>query len=391
MTKVIASDVASANSNNMSALNAVMDSSQATVSVLNAFVYESTDKLKGGGYNSVRKKLSLYVEAFKTLHVICENYMSIAKNANNSMLNYMEGYASLDDSKLDEYKVRLKQIEGYLRYLREQSSKVDSGNDYASLISYWDGIYKELYHYKELLEKLKSTDTSLYGAFEKAITDIENISRCAIGIDDGTFTQSGMEAFRKNGRSLYNYNPKLGIFRPNIDTTHFSSRAKKLLEELERNWPSEGFDAQRYIAIQTALELLDKGITYSQSNRHGKKNGWPTQMDCSSFVTYCLMAAGQKIAGTDKDAGAYTGTYLGSKYYNNINRSELTPGDIALANSSTSGGNSNHIGLYLGTDDKGREVWIEVGGGVNGVGVHYGNRGWSVFKRYNDYDDKDDK
>ena len=75
MTKVIASDVASANSNNMSALNAVMDSSQATVSVLNAFVYESTDQLKGGGYNSVRKKLSLYVEAFKTLHVICNVFI----------------------------------------------------------------------------------------------------------------------------------------------------------------------------------------------------------------------------------------------------------------------------------------------------------------------------
>ena len=380
MTKVIASDVASANSNNMSALNAVMDSSQATVSVLNAFVYESTDKLKGGGYNSVRKKLSLYVEAFKTLHVICENYMSIAKNANNSMLNYMEGYASLDDSKLDEYKVRLKQIEGYLRYLREQSSKVDSGNDYASLISYWDGIYKELYHYKELLEKLKSTDTSLYGAFEKAITDIENISRCAIGIDDGTFTQSGMEAFRKNGRSLYNYNPKLGIFRPNIDTTHFSSRAKKLLEELERNWPSEGFDAQRYIAIQTALSLMDKGITYSQPNRHGMKNGWPTQMDCSSFVTYCLVAAGYDI-----HKGAYTGTYISSKKFKSISSKNLIPGDVALANTSTTGGSSNHIGMYIGKDDEGRQVWIEVSGG--GVIVTHRNKNWGVYYRYTDYDE----
>ena len=387
MAKVLSADVAAANSDNMANLTAIINSSKSVVSVLDAFISESKEHLKGGGYDAVRVKLSLYVNVYKTLGQICENYESIAKNANNSMLNYMEGYSLLDDSKLDEYRLRLKQIAGYLRYLKAESAKVDNKTDYTALINYWVDIYMELYHYKELLEGLAGTDASLFAGFESVTSDIENISRAIIGIHESTFTPTEMEKFKKKEASLYNFDPKLSIFGYNIDTTNMSKNARAVLEMLMENWP-EGMEEQRYLAIQAALELLDRGITYSQPNRHGKKNGWPTQMDCSSFVTYCLMKAGQKIAGTDRDAGAYTGTYIGSKYYTNINRSQLMPGDIALANSSTSGGNSNHIGLYLGKDPKGREVWIEVGGGVNGVGVHYGNRGWTVFKRYNDYEDQ---
>jgi len=112
----------------------------------------------------------------------------------------------------------------------------------------------------------------------------------------------------------------------------------------------------------------------------------PVSMDCSSFVTYCLIAAGQKIAGTDKDPGAYTGTYIGSRYYTSINRSDLRPGDVALSNTSTSGGNSNHIGMYIGKDSQGRDTWIEMSG--RGIFVSYGKKGWTVFKRYNAYEDR---
>jgi len=35
------------------------------------------------------------------------------------MLYFMEEYSSLDDSKLDEYTTRLKQIDRYLKYLKE--------------------------------------------------------------------------------------------------------------------------------------------------------------------------------------------------------------------------------------------------------------------------------
>ena len=163
-----------------------------------------------------------------------------------------------------------------------------------------------------------------------------------------------------------------------------SDRAKELLEELERHWPEE-MDAQRYIAIQTALTLLDKGITYSQPQRHAmnKETGYPKSMDCSSFVTYCLIAAGQKIKGTDKDAAAYTGTYLGSNLYTWIKPKDLIPGDVALYSTSYSGG--NHIGMYIGQGDDGKQIWIEVTGG--GVVVFHKNKHWAAYLRYNQYDE----
>ena len=190
-----------------------------------------------------------------------------------------------------------------------------------------------------------------------------------------------MEAFRKGTACLYKYDPDLAIFKPIIDTSQMCDKAKTILEELERNWPDD-LDPQRYIAIQTALTLLDKGIQYSQDYRHfiSKKTGLPTYMDCSSYVTYCLVAA-----GIDIDAGAYTGTYVNSDKFVSINRSDLVPGDVGLLNTSTSGGNTNHIGLYLGKDDKGVGVWIEMAGG--GVFVSHKDKGWGVYYRYTDYDD----
>ena len=181
--KVYSSDLAKANTDNMGALTAVIDSSQAVVSVLNSFIDESSSILKGGGYDAIRVKLSLYANVYKALNQICINYESIAKNANNSMLNYMEGYSVLDDSKIEEYRVRLKQIAGYIKYLQDESAKVENTVDYTSLINYWIGIYKELYHYKELLEGLAGKDNSLYGGFDGVTSDIENISAIKIEKD----------------------------------------------------------------------------------------------------------------------------------------------------------------------------------------------------------------
>ncbi len=381
MTKVIGSEVTNANSSNIDNLETVMDSSASVISSLNGFIYESPKYLKGGGYDAVRTKLSLYVKVFNALNQVTTNYRSLAKNANNSMLNYMEGYGSLDDKKLDEYKYRLKQIEGYLRYLREKASSVDNNTDYTSSINYWTDIYKQLNHYKELLENLGSTDARLFNAFSLVTTDIENVSRCIMGINDNTFTQEGMEAFRKNKAALYTFDPKINIFGYKIDTSKMSSNAKKLLEQIMENWP-DGMETQRLIAIETALSLLDKGIQYSQPWRHAinKQTGLPSYMDCSSFVTYCLRAA-----GIDVPAGAYTGTYLSSKNFTSVNSKNLKPGDVALYNTSTAGGSSNHIGMYLGTDSQGRQVWIHCSGG--GVQIAYGPRGFKYGKRYTNYDD----
>ncbi len=384
MAIVIASDLGAANSNNMSNIESVISMASSLSNQISTFNSESKSTLMGGGYDAVRTKLELYKNAAEAMKTIGTNLMSNIKNANNSMLNYMEGYAELDDSKIGEITTRLNQISGYISYLKNASSTGTSTGtsttDYSSLISYWEGIYTELSHYKELLEGLAGTDGGLYGGLGGVIEDVANIFRSSSGINVKTFTQEG---FKGMAGKMYNFDPKLNVFGYTIDTSNMSERAKQWLATLEENWP-DGLEDQRMKAIQTGLTLLDKGITYSQPQRHAinKKTGMPVSMDCSSFVTYCLRSAGQAIKGTDKDAGAYTGTYLTSKYYDDISKNDLKPGDVALFGTSTQGGNSNHIGMYVGKDKEGNNIWIECSGGGIKIGK---NNGFKYCKRYNNY------
>lgn len=374
---VNASDVSDANATNISNLEIIMNASKNVSSLLSAFDSGSRTILVGGGYDAVRIKLDLYTRLYTTLSTLCSNVENAIKNANNSMLNYMEGYAQLDDSRLEEFKTRLQQIAGYLKYARE---KVSENSELSSVISYWEGIYRDLDHYKELLENLASTDNGLFGGLSSIVNDIANMARAVEGININTFTTDGMNAIRNGTESMYYFDTNLRIFGYDIDTSNMSDDAKALLEMLEENWPDD-LEPQRYQAMQTALSLLNKGVTYSMPRRHAKDaNGNPTSMDCSSFVTYCLTSAGY-----DVPAGAYTGTYLSSSSnFKAIPRDQLRPGDVGLINSTTAGGGSNHIGMYLGTDNNGNEVWIE----CSGKGIFYGAKPgkWQVFRRYTAYE-----
>ena len=378
MAKVISSDLGAANSDNMSNIESVISMAGQVSSHISTFNQESVSKLTGGGFDAVRIKLGLYQNISDVMKTIGTNLMSSIKNANNSMLNYMEGYSELDDSRIGEITNRLNQISGYISYLKSASSK--DGTDYSSLISYWEGVYTEVSHYKQLLEGLAGTDGGLYASLGNVIEDVANMFRSSNGINVNTFTKDG---FKGMAGKMYNFDPKLNVFGYTIDTTNMSPKAQQWLATLEQNWP-DGMEEQRLKAIQTALTLLDKGITYSQQNRHGgqRNGGFPTQMDCSSFVTYCLMSAGQAIKGTDKDSSAFTGTYLGSKLYDNINYNDLKPGDVALYNTNGAGGSVNHIGLYVGKDSQGNNIWIECSGGGIKIGK---NNGFKVCKRYNQY------
>ena len=375
MAKVLASDLGAANSDNMSNIESVIAMASKLSSQISTFNQDSKSKLVGGGYDAVRTKLSLYQNVSDVMKTIGTNLISNIKNANNSMLNYMEGYSELDDSKIGEITARLNQISGYINYLRSASSK--DGVDYSSLISYWEGIYAELSHYKQLLEGLAGTDAGLYGSLGAVIEDVANMFRAGEGINVNTFTKDG---FKGMAGKMYNFDPNLNVFGYTIDTSNMSPEAQKWLEELQANWP-DGMEEQRLIAIQTALSLLDKGIVYSQDGRHAidKNTGLPISMDCSSFVTYCLRAAGQ-----DVPAGAYTGTYLSSKstQFEDINYNDLKPGDVALYNTNSAGGYVNHIGIYVGKDSQGNNIWMECSG--NGVKIGT-NNSFQVCKRYNQY------
>ncbi len=374
---VTSSDLTSASTDNMSSIESVITSSGSISGKIDSFITESKEILKGGGYDNVRIKLLLYIKVLETLKIICENAENNVKVVNNSMINYMEGYSRLDDSQVSEIEQRLASIKGYLAYLQSENSKSDT--DYSSLIEYWVGIYNQLDHYKNLLKGLAGEDATLFGNLDNLITDIENITRAVHGIDVSTFTKAGLEALKNGTGKIYQFNPDEAVFGYQIDTARMSARAIATLNEITKNWPDD-MEEQRLVAIETALSLLDKGIAYSMPGRHAKdKDGNPISMDCSSFVTYCLIAA-----GVDVPATAYTGTYLSNENFTPIDRSQLKPGDVGLINSSGSGNGANHIGMYLGKDSQGREVWIECTGS-KAITISYGPGNWRVFRRYNKY------
>ena len=248
MAIVIASDLGAANSNNMGNIESVISMAGKLSSQIDTFISDSKDKLVGGGYDAVRTKLELYKNIADVMKTIGTNLMSNIKNANNSMLNYMEGYAELDDSKIGEITSRLTQISGYISYLKNASSSTTGttgGTDYSSLIAYWEGIYTELSHYKQLLEGLAGTDGGLYASLGNVIEDVANMFRSADGINVKTFTKDG---FKGMAGKMYNFDPNLNVFGYTIDTSNMSEKAKQWLATLEQNWPN-GMEEQRLILL----------------------------------------------------------------------------------------------------------------------------------------------
>ena len=385
--KVFSSNLTKANKDNIDNLELVIKITTKVGDLLDDFISNTTDQLKGSGYDMIRVKVSLYKEAYIVLHTVSENLLSSIYYINNSMLNYMEGYEYLDNSQVGELSQYLSNIAAYIDYLSQKSAS--DGLDYSAEIAEWQELYNKIKHLIELLKGLSSKDNELFTSLEAIINDVENVARMVDGINESTFTKEGLEALKNGSHKIYNYDPNKIIFSeeyktipklPEVDTSNMSDNAINILNEIMETWP-EDMTEDRIIAIQTALTLLDKGIGYSMDYRHSKdSNGFPRYMDCSSFVTYCLRAA-----GVDIDPGAYTGTYLrsNSNFYT-IERDDLMPGDVGLINGSSDGFGANHIGLFIGYDSNGNEVWAECTGSKS-ITISTGNGSWSVFRRYSGF------
>ena len=80
MTRVTSADLTRANTSAMiTQLDSTVETSTAILSKMNEFIYGSTDTLRGEGYNAVRAKLSLYVDAIRKEAQICQNLSNNVK------------------------------------------------------------------------------------------------------------------------------------------------------------------------------------------------------------------------------------------------------------------------------------------------------------------------
>ncbi len=410
----------------------------------------SNNKLRGNSWNNAKKNLELY-KSLLNASVDSSNFLSdVLKSAKKMITDFLYPDNELDDSILPElektYKELVEQIselnakvasmkasqkdvctyeslvdsEGlpysrlkechkepsdadiaavqttinqYQEQADEVKKKIDKINDFAVVVnnaqklindatsqvkSTFESPVKNASGNDEFRAKF-ALDLSAYGI--TAGSELGNmLSKYIKGREDNDKDQAKEENSKRNTIKVGDYE---------FDTSKMSAKAKSVLNTILKSWP-ENLEKQRITAIQTALSLMNKGITYSMPRRWAKdKNGNPLSMDCSSFVTYCLRSAGMTI---NARKNVYTGSYLDSKIndYVSVKRSNLLPGDVGLYSTTTKDGGANHIGMYIGKDENGKEMWIEMSAIRNGIIVKHGDRGnghcgFEVTRRYTAY------
>jgi len=153
-----------------------------------------------------------------------------------------------------------------------------------------------------------------------------------------------------------------------------------VLNEVMKTWSAD-MESGRITLIEKAASIVNKGCHYSQAKRD-PANSNPAYLDCSAYVAWAFTQTGH----TDVPISAYTGTFVTSSNFKSISESELIPGDIGLNNSSTAGGNGNHIGIYIGKNSSGQNIWLHCSSsGIDGPQVRTGNGNFRVFYRYTNW------
>ena len=95
-------------------------------------------------------------------------------------------------------------------------------------------------------------------------------------------------------------------------------------------------------------------------------------LDCSHFVDWVYWNV------MDNNLGNGNTTTLWSKS-KEISYNDLKPGDIAFLND-PSKGSDNHVGIYIGKNDKGEALWVHCNGSANNVSVNTISY-WKYFRR----------
>lgn len=143
-------------------------------------------------------------------------------------------------------------------------------------------------------------------------------------------------------------------FYPNVSLDDFPSNDRlndKQIEELLKNAPT--VSTSRRTIVETAGQLLGY-TTYEWGAKSKHTGGMPKKLDCSGFVDWVYRTAG---IGNMLNGGG-TSYQWGATYA--IKENELEIGDLAFKQlpSQTTKNNSNHVGIYIGKDGNGKNLYI---------------------------------
>ena len=158
----------------------------------------------------------------------------------------------------------------------------------------------------------------------------------------------------------YGYNPSV----PLLSEAEINELLNNVQSEDERN------------IVKTALSLL--GITRYEWGGKAEAGGTPKGLDCSGFVSWVYKTS-LGYYGLDGGGTAYQFGVTDS-----VNNSELKIGDLGFWKypSETAGtpSNANHVGIYIGKDENGNNLFIHSQGGT---GVCISAFPFKHFKRVN--------
>lgn len=143
-------------------------------------------------------------------------------------------------------------------------------------------------------------------------------------------------------------------FYPDVSSKDFPSNDRlndKQIEELLKDAPT--VSTSRRTIVETAGQLLGY-TTYKWGAKANYTGGMPKQLDCSGFVDWVYRTSG---IGNMLSGGG-TAYQWGATYA--IREDELEIGDLVFKQlpSQTTESNANHVGIYIGKDGNGKNLYI---------------------------------
>ena len=179
MAKVEKSDLSNMNTS-INFISQLITDNQDIITSLKEFNTNSVNTLKGTSYDALRNRLSYYIDAFEKQNKIYENIHNNFIVVNNSMINYMEEFNSLDDAYIEQTRTAIENAEKQLAYLEGivNNSRLTEANR-QQIRNAINKLKEEIPRLKKLLEKLtglKPKDNELDSKLETTKQDIETFN-----------------------------------------------------------------------------------------------------------------------------------------------------------------------------------------------------------------------
>lgn len=146
-----------------------------------------------------------------------------------------------------------------------------------------------------------------------------------------------------------------------------SGAAEALFNQAKESWP-DGLDARR-VSLMTHGASLVQVVPYVWGGGHGDFNSQlenPTGLDCSGFTSWCYAKAGMSFGPLTSQA------FKSNSNFKHISASELIPGDLGV--------NGHHVGIYIGKDSAGRNLWLHAESTKTGIVIN-NYKGFDTFVR----------